>query len=427
MRIVIVGDLQFSSDTRSITERAMDDVRACKPDMVIPMGDYGSPTRIGYPEGLYEAKSWLEQAQCRIRPILGNHDLQHEIGRGRLPHGTMEAAARDCFGLEDTFGVEEYDDFRIIFVSLDSWTHEPPYSANECYVSDAHFSWIEQTIAQRPGKPVIMLTHAPSIGSGLMTVPQVHVRATNAFMDQNIHPHRWRSLAQHPEIVLWLSAHYHLGHDHPHSLRTDGNIAYALVGVHNECNRDGQRHSRVLDIKNGTLAVHTLDHETRTLRETPDWVSAGGMGACVGRRSAAQGAGTFLLAPFWDEAMSQTIADGRKYVLTHDNYLWEIDPETGAAMGTLHYAPDRLEGFTVFGKIMYRWTKDTLFAADVQSPWRFSRESFAADDHRQEAKTTLCSRVLRADTSGSCLRLYTEAGIWRVSGDAQKIRLQPEV
>ncbi len=81
MRIVVLGDFHINERELQITEQAMQDVKACNPDLVIPLGDYGSNRIIGTVEGLQQAYSFLTQIQTPLRPILGNHDLEKESGR----------------------------------------------------------------------------------------------------------------------------------------------------------------------------------------------------------------------------------------------------------------------------------------------------------------------------------------------------------
>ena len=134
-------------------------------------------------------------------------------------------------------------------------------------MSNQHFQWIISKIAERPGVPIIMLTHAPIMGCGLRTVPVVHVRAANAYMDQSTDPLRWIKLTECPEIIMWLSAHYHLSHQYPDSLVERNGVVYALTGVHGSVTRDGNRQSRILDINDDKIELRTLDHIERKVIE----------------------------------------------------------------------------------------------------------------------------------------------------------------
>lgn len=111
-----------------------------------------------------------------------------------------------------------------------------------------------------------MCTHAPIIGCGLHTVPFTHVRAGNAFLNQNHNPYKSAKLAaEHDEIKLWFSGHYHLGQSYENSHTYKYGTHFFSVGVVSSASRDGSRHSRFLEIDNENASVYTYDHVSKKM------------------------------------------------------------------------------------------------------------------------------------------------------------------
>lgn len=319
LRIVVLGDFHLHVNEYELTERAMEDINACSPDLVVPLGDFGSHEAIGGVEGLQQAYRFLGKLRAPLRPILGNHDMQRETGgRSLQPAGTMERAFLELFGLSGANGVVDTDAARLIFIGTDPQPADSCYIDQECYVTDAHFAELERWLRERGDTPVIVFTHAPPAGAGLRTVPRVHVRATNAYLDQNHRYGRWMPLVRrHPHIRLWFSAHYHLGHDDPDSQTQRHGTTFFMTGVHGSCTRDGTRQSRVIDLDEAGVRVSTLDHVGRRLREPPDWTAAwsrpalGGPAAPAGT-GAARAAGAPVEAELVEAAGAQAKAASAK-------------------------------------------------------------------------------------------------------------------
>jgi 3',5'-cyclic AMP phosphodiesterase CpdA len=388
MRIVIIGDYQLDNTPEEMTIMAMEDVRKTNPDLVIVMGDYGRYADLGKPETIFQCKKFLDLTGSYVHPLLGNHDFQNEIGNNILPHGTIENAVREAFGVEDTFFIYEHEQFRLFAISLDSWEEDPPISVNECYVSDQHFQWIKNKIAERPGVPIIMLTHAPIMGSGLRTVPGVHIRAANAYMDQSTDPMRWINLTEHPEIIMWLSAHYHLSHHHPDSLVERNGVVYALTGVHGGVTRDDKRQSRILDINDDKIELKTLDHIERKIIERNDFESL--IPAMLDNRKSLFPKVSPPKVHNWLASFEplgsggiKPIGNGHVLISTKDDYLWEADPQWCVVLGTLHYKDGAVSDYCVSGNTVWRAFKNVVVGVNANSPWRFTREKWIPNHHEQ--------------------------------------------
>ena len=412
MRIVIIGDYQLENTPEEMTIMAMEDVRKTKPDLVVVMGDYGKNSDLGKPETIFKCKNFLDLTESSVYPLLGNHDFQNEIGNNVLPHGTIEKAVREAFGVEDTFFIYEHENFRLFGISLDSWEVDPPISINECYVSDQHFQWIISKIAERPGVPIIMLTHAPIMGCGLRTVPVVHVRAANAYMDQSTDPLRWIKLTECPEIIMWLSAHYHLSHQYPDSLVERNGVVYALTGVHGGVTRDGKRQSRILDINDDKIELRTLDHIERKVIEKVDYESM--IPTMLNRRRNLFPRVSPPVVPNWLASFEplgpggvKPIGNGHVLISTNDDFLWEADPQWCVVLGTLHYKDGPVSDYCISERTIWRAFRNIIAGVNANSPWRFTREKFIPNHH--EIRLELNDTIIRLESiSNSGVRAYLE-------------------
>lgn|GEM_PF-1445888 len=383
MRIVILGDFHIHDDELELTEQAMQDIKACKPDLVVPLGDFGSNQVIGTVEGLKQAYAYLKQIQAPLRPILGNHDLQKESGSGSQEKLTMEKEMLRLFSLNEASSVMEYEHWRLFLINIEPQPEHSCYQVQECFVNDEQFQWIRQELNKRPGIPALMFTHAPPIGSGLRTVPEVHVRATNAYMDHNHDPYRWFDLAlEYPEIKLWFSAHYHLSHIYPDSCTIKHETTFVTTGVHGSCTRDGKRQSRVVDIDAAEARIYTLDHASRRMGREPDIRKSLRLQDQAITVSEADKP-DFRLYP---SLLSCTIGAkpplpngvvplGKNKCLTatEDGFLWELDLACGAVIGTMHWGAV-ITAVTVGNEeIWWSFENKTVRTAKI-SPWRFYRD-----------------------------------------------------
>jgi hypothetical protein len=375
MRIVILGDFHLSPEQYELTESAMADIVQSKPDLVIPLGDFGSRMLIGSTEGLEEAKRFLDQTGTTLRPILGNHDLERESGPGLQPKGTMIDYFQSLFELEQPYGVLEYEHFRLFFASTDPQSPDSCYDVQECFVSDIQFNYLTRKLKERPNVPVIFFTHAPPIGCGLRTVPRVHVRSTNAYLDQNHDPLRWYHLFRNtPEIVMWFSAHYHLSHIHPDASTLRFGTRFFITGVHGMCTRDGNRQSRILDIGSTGVKVSTLDHIQRTITDEGGWSYEGELGGLVQvptvklSLTASTSVGEAAAVPYGIVPIS-----AKRYIVsTEDGFSWETEPVVEAVMGTYHIGP-ALKGIAVSRDNVWIAWDQYVGRSDLRNPWRFVR------------------------------------------------------
>lgn len=355
MRIVVLGDFHMDKHDQTTTAKMIEDVNSVEPDLVIPLGDFGTNKNIGLVEGLEEAYQYLSQLNSPIRPIIGNHDLHFEMGNYMIEKGTFAKAFKDTFKLKSTYDVLEFPSYRLFFVCNDKMPEDIEcLCVQECYISEEQMSWIEEKIEERPGIPCLFFSHAPITTTGLRDIPEVHIRSTNAYLNHNFNPFKWMEVAKkYPEIIMWFSAHYHLGHDHENAYSETNGTHFFTTGVHSHHTRDGNRHSRVIDIQEDALAVSTLDHVQRSLKEEPDWFMNKSITNLVDNQPDIQiRVKQNIKLPSNREATlrarcrlgdDRLIEDGiipfkddRYLLITEKGYLWDIDMEHGCLIGSYH-------------------------------------------------------------------------------------------
>jgi Icc-related predicted phosphoesterase len=404
LRIAVIGDFHIKVEELELSERAMKDINQAKPDLVVALGDFGCHKQIGHISGMKQSFDLLALTGARVRPILGNHDLQRESGKGPQAKGTMEAEMKKLYHLDSAYSVEEYPGFRLFFLSGDPQPESSCYQIQECYISDQQFGWFTEKLAERPGVPAIIFTHAPPLGTGLRTVPDVHIRATNAYLDQNHDPYRWKKLLySYPQISLWFSAHYHLSHDYSDSHSVVGYTIFFTTGVHGSASRDGGRQSRIIDILEDGVKVSTIDHRLGSLRKEPDWQKHGAIGSWDQSSMQQKDEGSEV----WDivEGSGKVDSKGcsigskgcskyaevrvgiqgngfnqivvvdetRCYVASEEGYLWETEPVHRSVMGTLHKGSPVTGAIEAGGEIWWA-SGNRISAASLKDPWRFTRQ-----------------------------------------------------
>ncbi|NHN34646.1 metallophosphoesterase family protein [Paenibacillus agricola] len=409
MRIVILGDFHLKPEDYELTRSAMEDIANCKPDLMIPLGDFGSQGKIGYISGLEEAEPFLRQPGVPLRPILGNHDLERESGNGEQLKGTIEEHFCQMFELDKPYGVLEYEHVRFFFASTEPQQPDSCYDVQEVFATDEQFAWIKNKLKERPNVPVIFFTHAPPVGSGLRTVPRVHVRSTNAYLDENHDPYRWYHLFKNtPEIVMWFSAHYHLSHIHPDSHTYRFGTHFFITGVHGgSFTRDGMRQSRIVDIQEDSVQVLTLDHIKRAVTHDVEWFHKGHIRSLLKKTEVSLSRVTSMSVGEASAFQGGIIplSGGRCLVSTEDGFTWEAEPKYEAVFGTYHIGPV-LTGIAATDDYIWMSWGNSLGRSERQSPWRFVRDANGAWPFTKQ----------QFNEEVSAMALCPDGGVWAASG-----------
>lgn len=371
MRIVIVGDLQFKRG-ESINDIARD-ISELSPDYTILLGDYGYWECFGSYEVFSEVSKAFKMAGVKkLIPLIGNHDVQNEAGERLVKSGFVWENFKKAFGYYPENKVLEFDDFRVFCINIEPQKKDSFYFEYECFVSDSSFENICRELEKEQGKPTIMITHAPPVGCGLITVPTVHVRASNAYLNQDHEPEKWADLAQkNRQIIMWFSGHYHMGHKYPDSRVVTDGLAYFTTGAPTSATRDGTHHTRIIDEQNGRLIVKTFDHDTKMIEEDYIWdLSDKRAPYSPEPITGVFSAGCGRVVP----GGLKMGANGRVYAMTDNGFLWEIDINFRAAMGTIHYSDKYvLDGFQTDSQYIWRFCSDLAFGHRYSDVNRFMR------------------------------------------------------
>ncbi|KAL4854283.1 hypothetical protein ACK3TF_004974 [Chlorella vulgaris] len=268
----IVGDLhlepgppmdQFEDARRQLV------AAVSKPDVAAPrvvqLGDLGGYNdRPGSRDCFQLARGYLSGFGVPTTLVTGNHDLEgdeFETDEENL------AAWHEAFK-QKHFWAAEVGPATFIGLSTVRFRSNP-FSAHEVHIDDEQLDFFRAQLAQASaaGRPVVVFTHAPVLGSGLKVVQTVHVKNRCAWLNHSSRPQEFIELVQqHPNIRLWFSGHFHLSHNYADSISVVGGTAFVLTGVIGECNRDGFRQSRLLKGTAEGYELYTVDHDTGSLR-----------------------------------------------------------------------------------------------------------------------------------------------------------------
>lgn len=441
MRVVVIGDLQYQQGEEETIRATMRSIAALHPDLTIAMGDYGSHMNMGSEIGIKTVYDMILECGGQLRMLIGNHDLQNETGSDNEVIGSVERWVRNLCGVGSTHGVLEFADFRLLFLSCDLQPKDQCICRQECYLAEESFQFLTNLLDSRPSVPVIVFSHAPILGCGLQTVPNVHVRATNAFLDQNHNPGRWVNwIRSHPQIKLWFSAHYHLSPESSGAISRRYGVTFLGCGAPTSANRDGKRQSRVLDIsphsnkENLTVTVSILDHDNGALTQPiPILIPLGSthqsvsfqqspvpiptdspLISCTCTRAFRTGCGKPL-------ANSLAHRNSRLYAATDIGYLWEVDATFGEAMGTWGSKGDHIDGLCISDNLLWWYNGKKLMVGDTDCARRFVRDPCDPEQIRYE--TLFPDSIIRlTPTVGGAVFIHTHDASWLCHLDSDKIR-----
>lgn len=373
MKIAIVGDLQYSDGEN--LDSVAEDIASIGPDCTVIVGDYAYGSKFGSFEAFNTVASAFNSAGIKnLIPLLGNHDVQLEA-EGKLSGGTVAENYKRAFGFYPENAFLEFKKFRVICVNTDIPRPEDFLYRYECYISPEKHSQICGYMEKNKDKPAVMITHAPVIGCGLHTVPLVHVRASNAYLYQDHNPYLWADFAEkYRQIRLWFSGHYHIGHSYTGSISQKDGLTYFSVGAPVSCTRDGQKHTRLLEEKDGILSVYTYDHNEKKLYETLDY----SFNSAEKRKECEKGTEKGIFSAGCGNVVENGLKKGKNghiFAMTDNNMLWEIDPVYKSALGTLHYSDsEKLDGFEISGDCIWRICGNKAYCHKFDDINRFMRE-----------------------------------------------------
>jgi len=356
--IVVMGDptLSGSVDDDEEMQEVISDINKLNPDIVMLLGDYGNVS-----DGFSHAYKILSRLKGKLLPALGNHDLQAE--NCSTDEENIGLFVRD-FGLERHYYAFYYNDLLFITLSTEQW-RKNKWQPNEVFLGEEQLEWLERTLSLNPTTPTIVQCHAPVYGTRIPLEPTVHVRATNAYINQNNNPERLLKLVKrHPQIILWFSGHSHLGQSHKNAIAYHSGVHFVHVGVcKRRASRDGSTHSRVVELGGDCINIRTFDHSKRVIAEELDytiesvpedlmssWEVSTRSGFLSGKIDDVHVSNDGLQlkpspsvnyleyqdAPVPPYQGSIYIHGSKVYVATTGGYVWEYDKETSCPLGTLY-------------------------------------------------------------------------------------------
>lgn len=269
--ISILGDLHLPNAPGELGHfyQARDQLLSASPSIeharVVQLGDLGSYEK-GWPGSrkcFDLAKSYLDSFNVPVGLILGNHDLEGD---------EFETDAENLSVWREKFAQNHYWSSkigRVTFVGISTVRFRSNvHSVHEVHIDDEQIEFLQGVLDEVKGEPVVMLSHAPILGSGLKAIQAVHVKNRCAWLNHSSNAEHFMSLVRsNPNIKLWFSGHFHLSQSYPDSISIVGGSAFVLTGVIGDrFSRDGHRHSRILNGTDEGFELYTMDHDTGTTR-----------------------------------------------------------------------------------------------------------------------------------------------------------------
>ena len=263
-RFIILGDTHTCEEEREHWSETWSDINALKPDAVLMLGDLTAQW-MGEDKGLQLAMDIFKDCNAPWHSIIGNHDLQgtdFDNDQDNLQNVLSH------LGRETPFFSVDIGVFTII--GLSNTVHrENKVSTQELTTGDEQLEWFKAELKRNSSRPIIVLTHAPILGSDLLNMPELHVVVGNCYMNQNNRPgDLMKIVKENPNILFWFSGHSHLSHIYEHSITARLGCHFVHCGiVSRKQSRDGNNHTRVIDIYDDHFEIRTLDHSIREIDE----------------------------------------------------------------------------------------------------------------------------------------------------------------
>lgn len=224
---------------------------------VVQLGDLGGyKHRPGSRDCFAVASEYLSTFGVPVALITGNHDLEGD---------EFECDRENLTAWQEAFQQNHYWALPlgpVLAVGLSTVRFRSnAHSVHEVYIDDDQMAWFGSVLEQNTQRPIIIFTHAPPMGSGLKVVQNVHVKNRCAWLNHSDRPQRFMQLVErHPNIKVWFSGHFHLSQNYADSISVVGSCAFVQTGVIGECNRDGNRQSRLLRFDDDGYQLYTVDH-----------------------------------------------------------------------------------------------------------------------------------------------------------------------
>ena len=258
MKFAVLGDLHIDERQQMVFADARERIQAHDPDAVICLGDLGNYGQCGTRQSFAEGRDYLAAFDRPYHSIIGNHDLE---GLAEFSTDAESVAAYcEAFGLDRPYFTIELGDALGILLSSTGYRENRGFR-HEVSIDDEQFRWLRATLEANRPRTTIIFSHSPPMGSQLRVLQALHLRAGNAWLNQSNRPGRFHDLlASHPQVRLWFSGHNHLGQHYMNSTSHVGRCLFVHTGVIGQITRDGERHSRMIEMEGDQLRISTVDH-----------------------------------------------------------------------------------------------------------------------------------------------------------------------
>ncbi len=266
-RIVVMGDPHIEYPVADGWDEIIADINVLKPDKVFVVGDLtGYGPFIGTHEATVHAVKVLNQLKAPWYSIIGNHDMEAKV------FATDEEAVQSfckAVGRETPWFRTEVGPIAVLGLST-TFFRPNTVIKHEVVFEDEQLAWFEEQLHELEGKPIFVIAHNPPVGSGVITIPELHAQGGNMVVNQNRCPGRIMNIVwRHPNILAWFSGHNHLGHFYRNSIAVTLGVHFVHCGAAGSVSRhrDGCRHTRIVDMYPEHMDILTFDHATKQMED----------------------------------------------------------------------------------------------------------------------------------------------------------------
>ena len=234
------------------------------------------------------AADYLSSMGVPYHVVGGNHDLEG-LDEFATDQANLEMFLRVHHKKRPYF-LEPIAEKTILVGLTSTVFRDAPYTSHEVVIDDYQLKWFETVLRLHPaskGWKVLVMTHAPPLGSGLRHLQENHVANGCCWLNHSSATQVTKFIdlvRQHDCIKAWFSGHFHLGHDYPDSITfpveeeeivgEDGTTTTTLIDqnrgscvfcqtsvLRQETARDGRRQSRLIRGNAQKMEICTVQHD----------------------------------------------------------------------------------------------------------------------------------------------------------------------